>query len=153
MNPHLPKLGQRFIPLRSFHSHSDRGLQDHGSSGRCYAEGLDSIQGDLSRRDLKKLITDRNPRLTVIISDSCASFRQETAMVAAPFPLGQLSPLFHSLFFHPSGVVDIMPLAPAKWPLEPPAAEFSRTRCAASLVRIDQIGRRGMTSSCTQTRR
>ncbi len=70
--------------------------------------------GSLSRRELKKLITDRKPRLTVIISDSCASFRQETAMVAAPFPLGQLSPLFHSLFFQPFGVVDINAARPGE---------------------------------------
>ena len=61
----------------------------------------------LYRSSVRDAIRRLQPRLTVVLSDTCSVFIPAPPAVGAPGPAEELSPLFRALFFEPKGLVDI----------------------------------------------
>lgn len=86
------------------------GIDDRGSY-------FDLAGGKLYREQVRGLLTSKQPRLTVLLTDCCNSRSDGRKEIAgAPFnePPKSYSPLFTTLFVRPTGVVDVNSSAPGQ---------------------------------------
>lgn len=85
--------------------YSGHGGFDETSHGHMFFPS----QKNMYRKDVREAIAQKNPRLAVIISDTCSVFIK----VPVPPPsagaphLEEPTPIFQALFFRPQGLVDI----------------------------------------------
>jgi len=68
----------------------------------------------LYRSEVRKAIQQLQPRLTVLLTDTCSVYVERPPAVMAPAPAEETSPLFQALFLEPRGLVDISATRPGE---------------------------------------
>lgn len=68
----------------------------------------------LSSKEVRATLQQLNPRLIVILADTCSEFRVSPVPAPAFPPATRVSPLFKSLFFDPSGLIVISSTKPGQ---------------------------------------
>jgi hypothetical protein len=82
----------------------------HGATIEGRGHALTMSHGNLLRSDLRAILAQRRPRLSVVLTDCCASLvkpRKEPPQPGAPAPRPEVSPVLRCLLLEHQGVVDV----------------------------------------------